>query len=389
MPPTVLIVTPFYYEPPRQKVMAMELAKALSKVTKVVVATSRIEGAPAYEHEGNLTVYRLRPGWYLRSIPYTIDLALWLKLARLIRREKIDGVIAMTIEFMNSFMAAIAKDIAGVPMIAWVRGERPRFEKPVLDLLPRLYDQTLGRYTVARADRIFLQTESQRSRVYPLGVKDDKIAVLPNATDMTRFHPGLDVSDVRQELGIPEGTPVVLFVGAVHMRKGVGYLMDASEAILAQHPEAKFLVAGTGPSLEEAKARAACIAPDRFVFPGFRKDIGKLMNLASVFVLPSLREGFPQTIVEAYSCGVPVVATAVGGVPDILKDWENGFVIPPRDPDAIAQAVNTLLGDEPLRQRIAAHNHHCATTLYTMDRIVRDTLATIEELRQGKESKAA
>jgi len=380
---SILIITPFYYEPPRHKTCVMELATGLSRHAKVTVISSLIEGARAFERHGNLTIYRFRPWLYMRSIPYLIDPLLWCKIIQVVREENSDIILAVTIQFLSSFMAALVKGTLGVPLTVWTQADRATFGNPILDLIPQLYDLTLGRYLMHRADKVFVQTDILRDRVRRLGVADQDISLLANGIDTERFRPGLDASRVRQELGIPEGRPVILFVGNLFPRKGVRYLLEASKAIIQQHPDALFVITGVGPLEEELKAQARQINPARFLFIGFRRDIPLLLNLATLLVLPSLTEGLPQTILEAYACGVPVVATDVGGVKDILQDGEHGFILPPGDPTAIAEAVNTLLGDGALRNHISAHNRETALGQYDLAAIAKRTWEEMQDLHSA------
>ena len=382
MPYNVLIVTPFFFEPPRQKIGMRELAGAMARYGKVIVISSLIEGAAPYEQHGNLIIYRFRPWLYLRSIPYMIDPTLRAKIVRVARDEDAHIIMAITVQFMSTLMAALAKGALGIPLIVSIRGDRAAFKNPLLDLLPQLYDATLGRWSTGRADRVVCQTDAMRARAHTLGVPDERILVQPQGVNTERFRPGLDTREILEELDIPAGTPVILFVGNLYPRKGVHYLLDASEAILREHPETVFVLTGTGPSEAALKEQANRLDPTRFRFVGFRQDIPVLLNVASMLILPSLREGLPQVILEAYACGVPVIASDVGGVRDVLRDDENGYALPPMRSDAIAQAANKLLADEALRATIGANNRRIAVERYDLDKIARDTLDDMRKLSE-------
>ena len=379
MPYNVLIVTPFFFEPPRQKIGMRELAGAMARYGKVIVISSLIEGAEPYEQHGNLIIYRFRPWLYLRSVPYMIDPTLRTKIIRVARRENAHIIMAITVQFVSTWMAALARETLEIPLIVSIRGDRAAFRNPLLDLLPRLYDVTLGRWSTRRADRVICQTNAMRARAHQLGVPDERIIVLPQGVDTNRFRPGLDARSLREELDIPEGTPAILFVGNLYPRKGVHYLLDASESILKDHPDVVFILTGTGPSEQALKEQATRIDPSRFRFVGFRQDIPLLLSIASMLVLPSFREGLPQVILEAYACGVPVIATDVGGVKDVLRDGENGFLLPPMQSEAIVRAASNLLEDETLQAAIGATNRRIAVERYDLDKIARDTL---DEMRQ-------
>ena len=384
MADSILIVTPFYYEPPRQKVGVTQLAVSLSRYVRVVVISSLVEGAKAFEQQGNLTIYRFRPWLYLRSIPYVVDPLLWHKIIHVARKEKSDIMVAITLEFLSTFLAALAKGVLHIPLVVWPKGDRPTFGKSLLDLVPQVYHQTLGRFAIRRADRVFCQTEHLRETVRRLGASDREIRIVPQGVDTERFRPGLDTTALRRELGIREGVRVVLFVGRLFPVKGVRYLLQAGKAILEQYPQTLFVITGIGPLEQELKAMAQQIDSTRFLFVGFRQDIPLLLNLATVFVLPSLTEGMPQTIVEAYACGVSVVASNVGGVRDILRDGDHGFAVPARDPAAIAHAVNRILGDEALRRKMSANNRQTAVTFYDLDKVARETLRELQMLSGEK-----
>ncbi|MGE3138187.1 MAG: glycosyltransferase family 4 protein [Thermoleophilia bacterium] len=196
------------------------------------------------------------------------------------------------------------------------------------------------------------------------------VAVVPNGADTSVFTPR-DAGEARARLGLPAGGPVVTFVGKLLPRKGVDTLIEAW-GILGRRPGgAPLLVAGgIGPMREGLEARAAELGvADRVRFVGKipHDDVGWWMAAGDLFVLPSLSEGLPTVVCEAMNCGRPVVATAVDGTPEIVRDGQTGLLIPPRDPQALADAVARVLDEPGLAERMGAEALRIGRETYTWD----------------------
>lgn len=174
--------------------------------------------------------------------------------------------------------------------------------------------------------------------------------VVPNGVDLDEFKPGIDVG-FPAELGIPDAAPTAILVAAMRGRKGHEHAIAAWPDVTAHRPDARLVLVGAGS--EEARYRAladSCGVADRVVFCGIRGDIPTLLQAATVVLLPSQTEAFPTTLLEAAACGKPVVATPVGGIPEIVVDGETGELVPYGDAAALGTAVSALL-DDPERVR--------------------------------------
>lgn len=183
------------------------------------------------------------------------------------------------------------------------------------------------------------------------------ITVVPNGADAAVFMPR-DAGEARRRLGLPEGVPMISYVGKLVPRKGVDTLVEAM-GILARRPQgAPFLVmAGIGEMRPGLEARARALGVDdsvRFLGKVPHDDVGWVMSAGDVFVLPSLSEGLPTVVCEAMACRLPVVATAVDGTPEIVDDPATGLLVPPRDPTALATALARVLDDAALREAMGA-----------------------------------
>lgn len=194
------------------------------------------------------------------------------------------------------------------------------------------------------------------------------ITVVPNGADAEVFLPR-DPVEARRRLGIPEGGPVVSYVGKLVPRKGVDTLIESMGVLAARESGAPHLVmAGIGPMREslEQRARELGVA-DRITWLGKvpHDDVGWVMSTGDVFILPSLSEGLPTVVCEAMACGLPVVATAVDGTPEIVDEPATGLLVQPHDIDGIAAALSRLLDDPALRAQMGAEALRRSAADYT------------------------
>jgi glycosyltransferase involved in cell wall biosynthesis len=179
----------------------------------------------------------------------------------------------------------------------------------------------------------------------------------------------------------------VLFLAWLHKDKGVLDLVRAIPAVLRSVPEASFVIAGRGIAGGESPESILELARSLHVahalrFPGWvegsRKD--SLLSESDVFVLPSYCEGLPVGLLEAMACGVPVVATRVGGIPDVVEDGVNGLLVEPGQPQALARAMIAMLTDDALRIRLREAAHRDARSRYSTESVIADLELLYREL---------
>ena len=209
------------------------------------------------------------------------------------------------------------------------------------------------------------------------------VEVVPNGADTRVFAPR-EASEARRRLGVPDGGPVVSYVGKLVPRKGVDTLIEALGILHRRPGGAPLLVAaGIGELREPLEARAAELGvADRVRFVGKvpHDDVGWWMAAGDVFVLPSLSEGLPTVVCEAMNCGRPVVATAVDGTPEIVRDGETGLLVPPSDARALAGALARLVDDPVLAARMGARALEIGRERYTWEANARTMTRIYEAL---------
>jgi glycosyltransferase involved in cell wall biosynthesis len=214
----------------------------------------------------------------------------------------------------------------------------------------------------------------------------EKIQVIPNAIDPSRFRiPQVQVQPLRQALGLNCKEHVVLYAGRMEPAKGIDVLIQAAARLNAGEVPVKFLIAGSGPLRSTLEQQAANLNLNgRVVFLGMRNDIPLLLHLADLVVLPSRWEGLPIILLEAMAAQRPVLATAVGGIPDVLEHGVSGWLVPPEDPPALAQAIGHLLQDTTLRQQLSSQAFQLLCTQYSLEAAMNKLLTIYAQLLRVK-----
>jgi len=178
-----------------------------------------------------------------------------------------------------------------------------------------------------------------------------KVRVVNNSVLLASFN-GLPINaDLQARLRGKTDWPIVLTVARLDKQKGHSYLLEAAALV----PEAMFVLVGEGPERSALEAQASILGlSNRVVFLGYRDDVSDLLASCDVFVLPSLFEGLPLSVLEAMAAGKPVVATDIGGTNEAVKHGETGLLVPSADPESLARAIRTVLFDPVLSQRLGS-----------------------------------
>jgi glycosyltransferase involved in cell wall biosynthesis len=205
--------------------------------------------------------------------------------------------------------------------------------------------------------------------------KSHNISVIHSGIDLRQFSKAAKQrTKKRAELGIPANSLVIGYVGWLIPIKGVTHLVSAMPRVVEQHPKSILVLVGKGDDKgdEEVHIReqvANLSLSDKVHFWGWRPDVNEIMGCFDIFVLPSLNEGMGRVLVEAMAAGLPIVASRVGGIPDLVKHGENGLLIPPANAGALEQAITDLLSDKPRRKRMGETGKEMCS-LYSVEAMV-------------------
>ena len=211
-------------------------------------------------------------------------------------------------------------------------------------LRKRLY-RALEVMALRRAECVIVPSEFQKRRLLREGMPKERITVIPNGVDVASLRSqAADRRATRRALGVADGTPVLLTVGRLEPEKGHRYLLRALPRLLAAHPRLRLWLAGEGSLCEALRREAARLGlADAVDFLGYRADVPSLLAACDLLVVPSLEESFCRALLEAMALGRPVVAARVGGIPEVAVEGETAWLVPPADPEALAETIAEAL----------------------------------------------
>jgi starch synthase (maltosyl-transferring) len=281
------------------------------------------------------------------------------RLGRLLASQRPD--LVQTFLFHANLVGRLAARRAGVPRV--VSGIR------VAE--PRRWHAWAERLTAGRVDRYVCVSRAvadfaaRRMKLDP-----DKLRVIPNGIDVRPYEEARPAGP--DSLGLPPGRRLVTCVGRLDLQKGVDLLVESAGRWLARVPDCDLLLVGRGPL--ESRLRERCRAvgiAGRVVFPGWRADVPAVLAASRLAVLPSRWEGMPNILLEAMAAGLPVVATDVAGVREVLGPLADAQVVPPEAPEALTQRIVRLLTDPDHAAKLGQKNRERVRNEFPIGRTVR------------------
>ncbi len=273
------------------------------------------------------------------------------QLRRILREDKVD--ILCSHGYKPNVLGRLASWFAGVPAIAISRGwtaETPKI---------RLYEK-LDKFFLRLSDHVVAVSHGQRDKILDLGVKPGKVSVIHNAINLDEI-PAAGPRFLRQQLGLPGDAIIVASAGRLSPEKNYAAMIEAAAGVIRQNPKIYFVVFGEGFLRSELEGKIAAVGlGGHFLLPGFRNDLQTVLYEIDIFMLPSFTEGLPNVVLEAFASHKPVVATRVGGTPEVVQDRASGFLTRPEEHELMASYVLTLAGDPMLRDKMGQAGHQYA-----------------------------
>ena len=331
------------------------------------------------EAEGSMLHFALSHGVKPTVIPEIVTAfrlatrdgkALW-KLYWLMRKERPHIVHTHTAK--AGFLGRLAARLAGVPVIVHTfHGHVLHgYYGPVKNALLRRVERSLAWFT----DRLVTVSEQVKSELIGYGIaKAEKISVVPLGFDLDPFlNSHAQQGEFRREMGLSDKHKLVGIVGRIFPIKNHALFLESAARIAAQEPAARFVVVGDGvfrPNLEN-QARALGIT-DRVLFTGWRRDLPRIYADLNVLVVSSDNEGTPVSAIEAMASSRPVVATRVGGLPDLIEDRKTGRLVPHRDAEALASAVLDLLQSPHTARELGRNAQESVRQRFAVQRLLAD-----------------
>jgi glycosyltransferase involved in cell wall biosynthesis len=248
------------------------------------------------------------------------------------------------------------------------------------NLKMRLYNWIDRSVLLRCADRVVTVSGSMRAMLIRNGVREEKIRLIYNAIDPTEAEPTTAASEVKRRHGIAADQKVIGVIGRLNPEKGQWLFLRAMEKTIRSCPDVKALLIGDGQ--DQAMLERYCRENglgDHVVFLGYQENIADYYQVLDLLVLPSLSEGLPNAVLEAMSFGIPVLATSVGGVPEIIQNG-NGMMVPPNDPEVLSERMVELLKNDSLRRAIGLKGKSSLYPRFAPDHRARQILKLYDEL---------
>lgn len=301
------------------------------------------------------------------------DLRFVPRLMRILREERPD-VVHLHSRRGADTLGLLAARLAGVGKVVVSR----RVDDPV-------HPGWLTRLRYVRLPHRVVTVSKGIARVLEAaGVPAAHIRQVYSAIDFRAYQSSLDRAQARARLDLPPDVPVLVVIAQLIPRKGHRFLLQALPAILARYPGTRVLFAGEGESEAELRAQVSAGGWGEVVrFLGYRNDVGDVLRACDLLVHPATMEGFANVAMQAMAAGIPVVSSAVGGMPESVRDGVSGLLVPPQDPAALAAAVLRLLDDPALCQRLGQQGKAIVEREFNTDAMVEGNLAVYRELLES------
>lgn len=301
----------------------------------------------------------------IRRLNFIAIISAFFRLSRLLKEKEIDIIHANAPR--PAFYGGIVSLTSGIPLIWHVR----------ISHRDLLLDGILSRLSTKII--VVSETVKKKFKKYPQGVQD-KIFTIYNGVDLMEFNPSRNGDRLREKLGLGN-EPVVGIVGRLNPDKGHKYFIEAASQIPLK---CKFLIVGDGPLRKELEAEVKRTdISERVIFTGFRSDISEIMAAIDVFVLTSEKEHFGRVLIEAMASAKPVVAFDAGAVGEIVVDGENGFLVPPKNTQILAQRITYLLNDKAMTMKMGCAGCVRTEKFFDLKMQTRKIEEVYQELLQG------
>lgn len=305
----------------------------------------------------------------LRRINIIRDLKAFFDIWRIIK--KYNPLIVHTHSSKAGLMGRLAAKLAGTPIIVHTPHGHVFFGYfgPFKTKLFIIFEKLASRIT----DKIVaLTNREKKDHILFKIAEEDKFSVIYSGIELNilKESSSEEKQNLKKELGIPENSLIVGTAGRLVPVKGPEFLVKASKYIISKYPDTYFMFTGDGPLEQDLKRKALEMGiSDNIIFLGWRDDLVKIISIYDIFVLPSLNEGMGRVLVEAMALGKSIIASNVGGIPDLVIHGKNGFLVPPKNPKELAKYIQVLLEDKDKREKMGLAGKEMAYN-FTSERMV-------------------
>lgn len=302
------------------------------------------------------------------------DIAAIFKLKKIIEKYNIEIVHAHHPKAHALGLAA--SFITGVPVFIYTR-------RVIFPIRRGVFSQL--KYKSKRINKIVAVSEGVKKILVEYGLAPDRIEVIYGGIDLREILPRFNGQMVRKEFNIADDESLVALIGNFSYYKGHTFFLEAIPLILRKMPKTKFILVGRDTDAEELRDLVDKLnIKQNTILAGFRTDIPEILAAAELTVNASLQEALAGTIRESLAMGKPVVATLVGGNPEMIKHKETGLLVPPEDAQALADGVITLLADKQLAKEMGLKGHQLVEEKFSVENMVNKTEELYAQLLKAK-----
>jgi len=366
----LMIIGQFYPLVGGAEIECKKLSKKLIKEgVSVTLLTQKRDGLPEYEEVGGIPVYRKIKGWHLFGLTYMISV-----LHFLLKHRKEFDIIQCFGLYLFIPPAILIKYLFRKRIVARLEcsGRFGDFWR-----VKQLKWKKLIIFSSRRVDRVIFISNDIKNELIENRFSHEKLVYMPNSVDSDHFKPS--------ERHVKEKQKNICFVGRLEEQKGLEYLIKAMDIIRSKENDVKLFIVGEGKQRDTLEDLCKKLKlKNHIIFVGSSDDVLAYYQNARVFVLPSISEGMPLTLLEAMSCGLPVIATSVGGNAEVLglsteepmmSDYhvgENGVLVEPKDVDSLAKALLRLLQDEGLSRELGKKARKYVKNKFSLDKVANE-----------------
>jgi len=342
--------------------------RLVKKGHQVTVLTLDVHGYERRSQVEGIDIYRL-PAVSLTKVvgaQLTVSPLSVLRTSRIIRSVCPDVIHAHNLYFNLTAISSMVKRLTHLPLVTTLHLPKMQYDKPLLDTLIKFYQKTIGHLIVKSSDRLIAVSKSVLMHaIEDLKASPSGITLIPNGVDTSVFLP----NDQRRK------NAIVTFIGRLIRNKGPQCLIQASPDILKSHPEARIYIVGEGPLKDKLMHQVATQRlEDHIHFLSSVSDILPILQSTTIFVRPSLTEGMSLAILEAMACGLPVVASSVEGNVEIIDHGKTGYLVPPTNSKALAEAITFLLSNQKIASEIGENARRKIEKFYDWEHIADRTM---------------
>ena len=358
--------------------MILSLAKGLDKEKYEVTVCTLLGRGSLIEEAKKLGVHavslNMKGKWDISVIP---------RFFSFLRKYRID--ILHTYLYHANILGRILGHVAGIPIIISSQRTTEFYGQKKSDRWRRGYRIFLDKWTSQFCCLIISNSEAGRRFLIKKGIDPAKIITVHNGIDLDKSIPRIAPEEKKRQCGLKQDSMLVGIIANLTEVKGHYYFLQAAQEVLKHIPQAEFLIVGDGPLREDIEKLSKNLGISaRVNFMGFRQDIPEILSILDVFVLSSLWEGFPVSILEAMAAVKPVIASRVGGILEAVIDGKTGILVPPEDEKALAGAIEFLLKEDKIAGEMGLAGRRHVEEHFNLQRMTGEIEAAYEKSKNEK-----